>query len=429
MLEFTLKLLKTAAADTLRSMGTTALAVGSTLAIWFAVQVNAGNFSVATANWNFGLSLAALMWLAVLAWHARRRFSPLLHEHRRVFRLLAFNQDQSSDADRLSIWCLLEFCKDLGPIDLLVRVTTFLPHGQTTRVVHTERFQRLSKGEQRRLALGSIRIIRQNRPAFHSIWGSEPGAEVLRPDQVTIMTDTKNTIDISVGSQTHKCYIEFVTPPPGALSPAIYMTADEDSPLLAPSGGRASSDAQWGAVILAGIVFLLATSHFISERRWPFSPPTFASQLTPNAAQSSNSDSNLKDALISDLSGGTLRVWADFPYRPGVTVYVASFTDSREGAQFLGAYIPKTDDTVALAEEIIKQHIDILKRLAPGKNEVQGISKGQYEPESTDQAVFTGRIFIYHEKLLTGRELQSIDDLARAQGVNVVLRSPAWLTR
>jgi hypothetical protein len=43
--------------------------------------------------------------------------------------------------------------------------------------------------------------------------------------------------------------------------------------------------------------------------------------------------------------------------------------------------------------------------------------------------VFTGRIFIYYEKVLTLQELQRIENTGKANGVNVLLRGPAWLTR
>jgi hypothetical protein len=193
--------------------------------------------------------------------------------------------------------------------------------------------------------------------------------------------------------------------------------------------GRVPTDTQWGFALLAAVILILAASYYISERRWPFVQPTFAQQLTPATEHDASNDSNLKDALINDLSPGALRIGADLSYRPGVTLYVASFTNPHDGAQFLGVYIPRADDTVALAQEFIKQHRDVLKRLTPSKNEIKSSAKGQIGDESTDNAVFTGRIYIYYEKMLTLQELQSIEDAGKANGVNVLLRGPAWLTR
>ncbi|MDB6009990.1 MAG: hypothetical protein JWL65_2240 [Gammaproteobacteria bacterium] len=230
MFQFAVKLFKSAAADALRGMGTTALAVSVGLSVWAVSQVEVfriGGVRAALANWDYGLLWVVVAWLAVLAFCARKRFHSLLREHHRVFRLVALNQDQVSDPDRISIWCALEFCRDLGPVDLVVRVTTLLTSAPATRVVHTERVERVAKNEIKRLALGSLRVANPHRPAYHSIWGSEPGTEDLKRGQVSILSDSKHIIDISVSRQNYRCYIEFVTAPPGALSAAMYMT-DED---------------------------------------------------------------------------------------------------------------------------------------------------------------------------------------------------------
>jgi hypothetical protein len=229
MFRFILKLSSAAVIDALRSMGTTALAVGAGLIAWV---VSSGGIRAALENWDYALLWTIGVWLALLVFHASRHFQPLLREHRRVFRLLAFNQDQVSDPDRVSIWCLLEFCRDLGPVDLTVRVTTLFAGGPTTRVVHTERLERVLRGERKRLRLGSLRIAKPHRPAYHSIWGSEVGTEDLPQGQVPIMADSKHVIEIAAGPQTYRCYIEFVTPPVGALCAAMYMTDEDRSPWI-----------------------------------------------------------------------------------------------------------------------------------------------------------------------------------------------------
>jgi hypothetical protein len=224
------KPVKASVADALRGMGTTARAVAIGLGAWILPQVEvlwAGGARAVLGTWDYGLLLIVLSWLGMLVYYASRHFSSLLREQRRVFRLLAFNQDQTSDLDRISIWCALEFCKDFGPVDLVVRVTTQLTHGPITHVVHRERLERVLKGQRKRLVLGSLRIARPDRPAYHSIWGSELGTEDLKHGQVSILADSRHLIEISVGPQTYRCYIEFVTPPPGALSAAMYLT-DED---------------------------------------------------------------------------------------------------------------------------------------------------------------------------------------------------------
>jgi hypothetical protein len=235
MLHFARALTKAALSDALSRMGTTAFAAGASLLPWIsslAYNLASGGFQAAKANWTGGLIWTVCVWLALLAyslcWHCR----PVRREYSRVFRVLAFNQDQHTDPDRIAIWCLLQFCKDLGPLDLIVRVTTLLAAGRTTRVVHTEKLGSPSRDQTKRLPLGSLRIARPHRPAYHSIWGSEVGTEDLKQGQVAILTDSRNVIEISVGPQTYRIYVEFVTPPPGALSAAMYMTDEDHSPWI-----------------------------------------------------------------------------------------------------------------------------------------------------------------------------------------------------
>jgi hypothetical protein len=235
MIHFAQALIKAAWSDALRRMGTTAFAVGASLLPWIyslAYNLASGGFRVARANWTGGLIWTVFVWLALLAYSLCRHFRPVRREHCRVFRVLAVNQDQHTDPDRIAIWCLLQFCKNLGPLDLIVRVTTLLAAGRTTRVVHTEKLGYPSRDQTKRLPLGSLRIARPHRPAYHSIWGSEVGTEDLKEGQVAILTDTRNVIEISVGKQIHRIYVEFVTPPPGALSAAMYMTDEDHSPWI-----------------------------------------------------------------------------------------------------------------------------------------------------------------------------------------------------
>lgn len=210
-------------------MGTTWLAVGVGAAPWIASRLKE-LLTGASVHWgDWTLWWTVCVWVVVMLYSLRRHFRPTLREHRRVFRLVGFNQDQVNDPDRISIWCLLEFCKDFGPADLTVRVTTLNPQTGArivTNITHTETL-RVRKDEKKRLALGSLRVTRPGRPPYHNVWGSEPGAVNL--NGYGIISDAKHLIDIALGSQTCRCYIEFVTPPPGAQSPAMYMTDENRS--------------------------------------------------------------------------------------------------------------------------------------------------------------------------------------------------------
>jgi len=320
----------------------------------------------------------------------------------------------------------LEFVKDVAPTALTVRVKTESVTGPITRVVYTEQLARVAKNEQKRLTLGSLRIMRPHGPPLHSVWGSERGEVELLPGQVTIIPDSKNELEISIHRQSYRCRVDFVTAPPGAIGAALYLTTEDRSPWLVNVPDRERSEAWYWASTALAVVLLLQVYKFTSEHRWPFSRPTFASQMIP--ASPAGPQSNLKDALINDLSPGTTRQDAELPLR-AATIYMASFSNSHDGAQFLAAYIPSTDSTVTLADAIVREHQELLKEFAPERGGIKLLAKGQHEEQTTDHVVFTGLIYIYHEKLLTEQEMQSIDDVAATQGVQVILRDPSFLTR
>lgn len=239
MLRFVGILLKTATDAALRSMGTTALAVGVGIVAGVVSVIEdlrtEGIRAALASGGGHALLVSLVAWLILLMYHAARSFRPLLREHRRVFRLLVFDQDQHSDSDRVLIWCLLQFSRDYpGPVDLTVRVITLFPAGDpTATVVHTERLDKVIKDDRKRLLLGSLRIAKPDRPAVHSIWGSELGTVDLKPGQRPIVPgSTRNLIEISIGPQTYRCFTEFVTAPPGALSMAMYNTNEDRSPWI-----------------------------------------------------------------------------------------------------------------------------------------------------------------------------------------------------
>jgi hypothetical protein len=242
MFRFVRDLLRAAVSDAVDRMGTTGLAVAVSLAPWLLSLVrnlSLGGIPALTSNWTAGLVYTGCIWLFLLAWCLQRQFRPVLREHRRVFRMIAFNQDQHTDPHRVLIWCLLQFSKDFGPADFVVRVTTFLPGRDPVKsVVHSNRLIKVSKDECKRLQLGSLRILSSGSPPYHSIWGSDVGTEDLKQGQVTIMTDTSHLIEISFGPQTYRCYVEFVASPRGALSAPMFMTNEDRSPWLLelPSG-------------------------------------------------------------------------------------------------------------------------------------------------------------------------------------------------
>lgn len=165
--------------------------------------------------------------------------------------------------------------------------------------------------------------------------------------------------------------------------------------------------------------------------RWPFSPRTFVGQMVPLDQKLVLNQLTLQSALHDNFPG-TFQTAGEVPWhdRDGTTISVQSvdFRDPHNGAEFLGFYIPATSHTVDITKAALNEYKQIMEALAQPKNIMSIIGKGEHGSNTTSNTRFTGRIFVYHEQLLSAQELKEIDDLAAALDVNVVLRDPSYLS-
>src|ERR1700730_3912614 len=187
---------------------------------------------------------------------------------------------------------------------------------------------------------------------------------------------------------------------------------------------------------MAVLVFGLAAVFFLAGLFLVLGPkpsaPTFVGSMVP-AREIPRNQLNLKAALQDELSPGAFRTTADIPYKDKdgktVEVQISEFSDPHNGARFLAAYIPATSSTVEIAKEIISAHHAILQKLEPPKGAITIIAKGEHGSLATDAVRFTGKIFIYHDQLLSAEEYSQIDEAAKTADVSVTLRDPRYLTR
>jgi hypothetical protein len=181
---------------------------------------------------------------------------------------------------------------------------------------------------------------------------------------------------------------------------------------------------------LAALFCLVAIFLMINPIKEPV--PTFVGSMVP-ARDIPRNQLTLKAALQDELSPGTFRTTADVPYKDkdgkSVEVQISGFNDPHNGARFLAAYIPTTASTVEIAKEIIGNHDALVQKLAPAQSAVRIIAKGEHGSPTTEGGKFTGKIFIYHEQLLSNEEYSQIDEAAKAADVSVTLRDPRYLTR
>jgi hypothetical protein len=185
-------------------------------------------------------------------------------------------------------------------------------------------------------------------------------------------------------------------------------------------------------ISVAAVLFLAGLFLALGPKPKEAEPPTFVGSMVP-AKEIPRNQLNLKAALQDELSPGAYRTTGDVPYKDKdgkiIEVQISEFNNPHDGARFLAAYIPATSSTVEIAKEIIGAHETILEKLAPSKDATRISAKGEYGSLVTDNVRFTGKIFIYHDQLLSTDEYSQIDEIAKTARVSVTLRDPRYLTR
>jgi hypothetical protein len=199
------------------------------------------------------------------------------------------------------------------------------------------------------------------------------------------------------------------------------------SPRLAATAAQVATDFRWW--IGTAMLFLLVGtfSRFVEERRWPFSlasVPVVTSEAPPKNILPL-SKLSLESALEGDFQG-TLQHSGDYPIEgTNVTVRIIDFRDPHDGAEFLGAYIPRTPQTFSIVKDILTNHAALLKNL--GKGGVSIRASGQEGEESADQVIFTKRIFIYYEGDLSLDQWAELEKFSNSLGIWTIMRGSEYL--
>jgi hypothetical protein len=153
-------------------------------------------------------------------------------ELRKVFEVLSVNTAHRTDqdAERVAIVCQLKFLKELNDARLTVRVVTGLPGRPSARqIVYQEQISG-PKDSTKSLVLGSLPITRPGAPfARHDVWSPQlPGPDIA-PGQVTMIPGARSIIELSVGPQSYRLYVQALNPT-REDSTRLYLLCEDEFP-------------------------------------------------------------------------------------------------------------------------------------------------------------------------------------------------------
>jgi hypothetical protein len=125
------------------------------------------------------------------------------------------------------------------------------------------------------------------------------------------------------------------------------------------------------------------------------------------------------------------KLWGSpvFHFEGGVSVQIKSalYFDFSSGTKFLGFYIPHlerdfdglytvlAENSVKLGDELVKSLLVIAR--FPGENS-----------EALSDLTYSGKVYLYHEDVLTYHQMARVEDIFKQNGLNGILRGPDFLT-
>lgn len=151
---------------------------------------------------------------------------------RKVFEMLSANTTHrlDQDAERIDIVCRLKFIREVKDARLTVRVVTGLPARPSLRqIVFQERIT-TPKDSTRVLVVGSLPITRPGAPfARHAVWGPHLPGRDIGPGQITMIPGARNIVEVSVGPQAYRIYVQALDPNPEDAT-RLYLLREDEFP-------------------------------------------------------------------------------------------------------------------------------------------------------------------------------------------------------
>jgi hypothetical protein len=141
------------------------------------------------------------------------------------------------------------------------------------------------------------------------------------------------------------------------------------------------------------------------------------------------------DKLMSDefpnFAKGFLEYTLTLPSNKKIKVKAVLYMDTNSGADFLGFYVPSSVKqgqflTYETCEFLLKQQKDFLHDLR-SKYGIETKRLGEANNLSSDNMIFSGMIYIYHEDDLSAQQLSKLIDEFKAKHLTVQFRGRAYV--
>jgi hypothetical protein len=106
-------------------------------------------------------------------------------------------------------------------------------------------------------------------------------------------------------------------------------------------------------------------------------------------------------------------------------LYFDMFTS---GSKFLGFYIPRTSRVIEVCAALATHAIELGDVLSNGGLSITSKAPGE-NPQTLNDLSYSGKVYLYHQDSLTHKQMADVEELFKAQKLNVVLRGPDFLAQ
>ena len=138
---------------------------------------------------------------------------------------------------------------------------------------------------------------------------------------------------------------------------------------------------------------------------------------------------NLLELFKQDFSN-SLRVSNEFTLNIGggatAKIYANEYFNFEGRTKFLSFYVPMSTQSYEICESLTYGYIEIMKKLEENAAAIGGYV-GDSAQTSSQELIFSNRIYIYHENTFTLQQLASLERVYTSKGLSVIFRSTSYM--
>jgi hypothetical protein len=177
-------------------------------------------------------------------------------------------------------------------------------------------------------------------------------------------------------------------------------------------------------MVVAGILFFVGLVAFLQQNVNP--PETPGKTATAGPAQAPLTLQSLFTNDFPDTSRYEIGVQLTLANGHTLEIQAKRFIHFASRSKFMGFYVPPSPDTYAICEYLTDGYKESLQHM-DSTFKVNGQVLGESGRTSSDDLIFSNRIFIYHEDYLSPEQVGSLIGAYRAKGLDVKFRSQEYV--